>query len=63
MSKVWAVYYIVYNSGQECHELEEPLYYDDGAAKEALRQAEEGIMAGDLWSGIKSVYLKELQVV
>lgn len=61
MSKVWALYYVVYNSGQECHEMQEPCYWDEDAAKEALSRAE--ALVRDQWSGVESVYLEELQVV
>lgn len=61
MNKVWALYYVVYNSGQECHDLQEPCYLDEDAAKEALGLAE--ALARDPWSGVEAVYLDEIQVV
>lgn len=58
---VWALYYVVYNSGQECHELQEPCYWCEDSAKQALKHGE--ALVRDQWSGVECAYLEEIQVV
>lgn len=58
---IYALYYVVYNSGQECHELQEPCFYDKESAERALAEARK--LARDPWSGVESVYLEEINVV
>lgn len=58
---IYALYYVVYNSGNECHDLQEPCYYDKAEAERALTEAQK--LAGDPWSGVMAVYLEEINIV
>ena len=61
MSKIYAIYYVVPNSWGDEHIMQEPCYYDEDGAKQALEEAK--AVAKDPWSGVYEVYMEAIQVV
>ncbi|URY99485.1 hypothetical protein HC13_0003 [Escherichia phage HC13] len=61
MSKIYAIYYVVPNSWGDDHILQEPCYYNEDEAKQALAEAQ--AEAKDPWSGVYKAYMEVIQVV